>query len=97
MLDSQLVGTHLVRTLIGVGAGLRYVEAEGHGALPRIVDEGVGVLDENGRRGADRCGGNRRLEETSTGQGPELFDLVRHVLYPSIGVIFLWNCRNGVP
>ena len=43
VLDRQLVSAQLVRALIGIRAGLRHVEAEGHGVAGRGVHVGMGI------------------------------------------------------
>ena len=57
VLDGELVGAQLVHALVGVGAGLRHVEAEGDGVAGRGVQVVVlrpGAGGEDGRRGEPR-------------------------------------------
>ena len=42
VLDRELEGAQLVQALVGIGAGLRNVEAEGDGVALRLVGEGRG-------------------------------------------------------
>ena len=69
VLDGQLVGAQLVRAFVGVGAGLRDIEAEDEFALFfRVVAEvpvGPGFVSEGDGAGADR--GGSALNETASG------------------------------
>jgi len=61
MLDGELIGAELVGALVGIGAGLRHVEAEGHrravaGVVAEVGAESVAHEERRDRDGAAKGG-----------------------------------------
>ena len=70
VLNSQLVGTQFVGPFVGIGAGLRHVEAQNDCATGGGVGVGGGLAaGKNGRQGKARAHGRAGFQQLAATQG----------------------------